>query len=84
MFQITIDDLKQIILIKDESIQTFLMEIQIYYCANITITGSGFGGNDKTHKETQRQANHESKEASGLGFAALHWPRSSSRRNSLR
>ena len=50
----------------------------------IAITGSGFGGNDKTHKEKQGQANHESNKASGPGFAALHWPKSSSRRNSLR
>ena len=44
------------------------MEIYV----NIAITGSGFSGNDETHKETQGQANHESRETTGLGFAAPH------------
>ena len=44
--------------------------MQMYQCANIAITVSGFSGNDETHEETQGQANHESKEASGPGLAA--------------
>ena len=35
VFQITIDDLKQPILMKDEAIENFVMEINQYKCINL-------------------------------------------------
>ena len=73
MFQITIDNLKQIILKKDEAIQNFLMEINKYKHINMQTSQSQIQDsveNKKTHEETQGQASHESREASAPGFAA--------------
>ena len=58
---------------KDEAIQHFLMDLNKYKCINMPTLQSQVQDsveNYKTHEETQSQANHESKEASGPGFAA--------------
>ena len=73
VFQITIDDLKQIILKKDEAIPNFVMKINEYKCINVQTLQSQVQDlveNEETPEETQGQANHESKEASAPGFAA--------------
>ena len=72
-FQITIDNLKLIILKKDEATQNFLTEINKYNCIIVQTFQSQVQGsvkNKKTHGETQVQAKHESREPSGPGFAA--------------
>ena len=58
---------------KDEAIQNLLREIIIYKYINVQTLLSQFQDsveNDKAHEETQGQANYESREASGPGFAA--------------
>ena len=58
---------------KDEAIQSFLMKVNKYKCINVQTLPSEVQDsveNDKTHEETKGQANHESREASGPGFAA--------------
>ena len=58
---------------KDEAIQNLLSEININKYINVQTLLSQFQDsveNDKAHEETQGQANHESREASGPGFAA--------------
>ena len=62
MFQITIDDLKQIVCKNDKAVQNFLMEINEYKCIKVQALQSkvlDLVENDKTHAETQDQANHE-------------------------
>ena len=44
--------------------------VQMYECANIAITGSGFSGKWQNTWVNSRSNNHESREASGRGFAA--------------
>ena len=61
------------ILKKDEEMQHFLMEINNYKHINVQTLQShvlDLVENAETHEETQGQANHESREASGPGFAA--------------
>ena len=73
MFQITIDNLKLIILKKDEATQNFLTEINKYNCIIVQTFQSPVQDsvkNNKTHGETQGQVKHESREPSGPGFAA--------------
>ena len=74
MFHIPIDDLKQIILKKDEAIQNFLMEINKYKHINVQTLQSQVQDsveNEETHEESQGQANHELRKASPPpGFAA--------------
>ena len=58
---------------KDKAIQLFFMEINKCKCINVQTFSSQVQNsveNDKTHEEAQGQANHESREASGPGFAA--------------
>ena len=73
VFQITINDLKQITLKKDEELQNFLMKINKYKC----IIGQTLQSqiqesveNEETYEETQGQAQLESRKASAPGFAA--------------
>ena len=73
LFQVTIDNLKQIILKKDEAIPNFLMEINKYKHINLQTLQSQVQDsveNLETHKETQGQANQEPRETSAPGFAA--------------
>ena len=73
MFQIIIDDLKQIILKKDEAIQHILIKINKYKRINVQTLKSKVQDlveNKESHEETQGQANHKSRKASGPGFAA--------------
>ena len=56
VFQITIDNLKQIILKKDEAIQNFLMEINKYKRINMQTLQPQVQDsveNEETHEETQ-------------------------------
>ena len=56
-----------------ETIQYFLTKIKKYKCINVQTLQSQVQDSvekDKTHEETQGQGNHESREASGPGFAA--------------
>ena len=57
----------------DEAIQNCLLQINKYKCINVQSLQPQVQNSvesDKTHEETQVQANHESREASGTGFAA--------------
>ena len=61
------------ILKKDEEMQHFLMEINNYKHINVQTLQShvlDLVESAETHEETQGQANHKSREASGQGFAA--------------
>ena len=65
--QITIDNLKQIKLRKEEAIPNFLMEINKYKHINMQTLQSQVQDlveNEETPEETQRQANHETRESS--------------------
>ena len=56
VFQITIDDLKQIKCKNDEAVQTFLMEINQYKHIKVQVLQSQVQDsveNDETHEETQ-------------------------------
>ena len=56
VFQIKIKDFKPIILIKDEAIQHFLMELKKYKCINVQTLQSQVQDsveNYKTHEETR-------------------------------
>ena len=56
VFQITIDDLKQILLMKDEVIKLILMELNKYKCINVQTLQSQVQDsveNYKTHEETR-------------------------------
>ena len=58
---------------KDKAIQLFFFMKKKCKCINVQTLQSQVQDsveNDKTHEETQGQANHESREASGPGFAA--------------
>ena len=59
VFKITIDNLKQIILKKDEAIQNFLMELDEYKRFNVQKLQPQVQDsveNEETHEETQGQA----------------------------
>ena len=73
VFQITIDNLKQIVLKKDEEKYIFFDGIFLYKFIKVQILQSQVQDsveNKETHDETQCEANHESREASALGFPA--------------
>ena len=72
VFKITIQDLKQIILKKDESILNCLIKINHNNCITVQQLQSQVQDavvNKEKHEEMQGQANHESREASAPGFA---------------
>ena len=71
--QITMENIKQILLKKDEAIQKLLMEINLYKCNNLQKFESKVPDsveNKETYEEMQGQAKHEWREASAPGFAA--------------
>ena len=73
VFQITIDDLKQTILQKEEEILNFLMKIKKYKCNNVNTLQSQIQKsveNKEAHEEIQGQAKYESRKASAPGFSA--------------